>query len=179
MSNLPLPDKRLTPLSDEQHAEIARLVRSSMDSTAKNPQPSLTYEGRIVARREVTTLARVAGVRRLKGNAATFIRALAEFERKLVNGEPVDARRGRLAIEHLWRWLHGYVTPQPTEEERQAQIARWAEEERAREAVRRRAIMDDLRGMTLILPGGGVVEFPSPDDTVAADEWPDVIGGEA
>jgi hypothetical protein len=67
--------------------------------------------GRIVVRREVTTLARVAGVRRLKGHATTFRRALAEFERKLAVGETVDDRAGRLAIEHLWRWLHGYTKP--------------------------------------------------------------------
>ncbi len=112
------PDKRMAPLTDEQHEEIARLIRSSMDSTAKNPLPALTYQGRIVVRREVTTLARLSGVRRLKSHSATFRRALAAFERKVTAGEagykrsgPAFERTGRLAIEHLWRWLHGYTKP--------------------------------------------------------------------
>jgi hypothetical protein len=106
-------DKRAVPLTSEQHEEIARLIKSSMDSTAKNPKPELTYEGLIVVRREVTTLARVADVRRLQSHNVTFRRALAAFERKLEAGKLTvgEQRRGRLAIEHLWRWLHGYVKP--------------------------------------------------------------------
>jgi hypothetical protein len=106
-------DKRTAPLTSEQHEEIARLIKSSMDSTAKNPKPELTYEGRIVVRREVTTLARVVDVRRLQSHNVTFRRALGKFEQKLEAGKltVAEQRRGRLAIEHLWRWLHGYVKP--------------------------------------------------------------------
>lgn len=107
------PDKRTTPLTTEQHEEIARLIKSSMDSTSKNPKPELTYEGRMVVRREVTTLANVAGVRRLQSHHTTFRRALARFEQK-IEAEKLtigEQRAGRLAIEHLWRWLHGYVKP--------------------------------------------------------------------
>lgn len=105
--------KRIGALTTAQHEEIARLIKSSMDSTAKNRKPELTYEGRIVVRREVTTLARVAGVRRLQSHHTTFRRALAKFENQIASGDLclADQRAGRLAIEHLWRWLHGYVKP--------------------------------------------------------------------
>jgi hypothetical protein len=162
MTTLPLPSKRLTPLSDAQHQEIASLIRSSMDSKAKNRKPALTYMGRIVVRREITTLARVVSVRRLKGHATTFRRALAEFERKLAMGQTVDARRGRLAIEHLWRWLHGYITPKPTEEERQAQLDRWANEERERKRTHRRKLFEDLKGV--IFDFGSSLLYPCPQD---------------
>lgn len=107
---LPSIECRMQPLTSGQHKEIARLIRSSMDS-ARNPTPALSKHGRMVVRREVTTLANVACVRRSPGHASTFRRALAAFERQCAADSLslADRRAGRLAIEHLWRWLHGYV----------------------------------------------------------------------
>lgn len=162
--SLPPIEKRNAPMTSEQHEEIARLIKSSMDSTAQNPKPELTYQGRIVVRREVTTLARIANARRLKGHATTFRRALAKFEQGLGDGSLsiTEQRAGRLAIEHLWRWLRGYITPEQTEEQRQAQADLWAENERAREAAKRKEIQDELRGM--ILDFGSVMLYPCPKD---------------
>ena len=154
--------QRAKPLTVEQHAEIAALIKSSVDSKAKNPTPYLTYHGRIVVRREVTTMARVVGVRRLTGHAKTFTNALAEFERKQAAGVAVDERTFYLCVEHLWRWLHGYVRP--------PEPAHW--------------FFNDLKGKTLIMPDrpGGVPilgEISASDsETPSDDEWPDVIGGD-
>lgn len=104
--------ERLMRLTDVQHEEIARLIFSSLDTRAQNRRPELTYEGCIVVKRSVTRLARIAGVRRLKSHSQTFRRAIAEFERKAL-AERFNPDEGRLILERLWRWLHGYVRPQP------------------------------------------------------------------
>jgi hypothetical protein len=175
--------KRLAPLSAEQHVEIERLIRSSMDTRAKNPTPFLTCMGRLVVRREITTLARCAGVRRLKGHAAAFSRALSEFERSIAAGvlSPTKERTGRLAIEHLWRWLHGYTRPQPSAEELQAERNRWAEEDHARKREHDHKLFEELRaGFTLVIPNanGESHSYEIPAEESPDDEWPDVIGRE-
>lgn len=118
MSELLPPDKRLVPLTAEQHEEIATLIYGSMEG--KHPEPELTYEGRIVVKRSVTRLARLAGVGRLKSHSKTFRRAVVAFERKVQEGgfkkkdirsDSAAEREGRLVIDHLWRWLHGYTKP--------------------------------------------------------------------
>jgi hypothetical protein len=161
---LPSVEKRMQPLTSDQHEEIARLIHSSMDSKAKNPTPTLTYEGRIVVQREVTRLANLGFVRRTKNHSSSFRRALAAWEARIQEGGtlPRVERDGRLAIEHLWRWLHGYVRPQPTAEERQAQLDRWAEEDREHERTHRRALFEDLKGM--ILDFGSSLLYPCPRD---------------
>jgi hypothetical protein len=107
--------KRLGALTTAQHEEIARLIKSSMDPTSKNPTPSLTPQRRILVEDEITILANFAFVRRTKNHSSTFTRALAGWERRLAEtpNDPNDTCRqrieseGRLAIELLWRWLHG------------------------------------------------------------------------
>jgi hypothetical protein len=109
--------RRLGALTTAQHEEIARLIKSSMDSTT--PTPALTPQARSVVEREIDTLAQFAFVRRTKNHYSTFTRALVAWERRLADTpfDPNDACRqrieseGRRAIENLWRWLHGYVAP--------------------------------------------------------------------
>jgi len=114
-----------------------------------------------------------------KNHSTTFRRALAEFERK-VKEEGFNEREGRLCIEHLWRWLHGYIRPQPTEEELQAERDRCSEKERARKRAKAHELFLELRdGFTLVIPtadGETSISIPAVDESVD-NEWPDVIDG--
>jgi hypothetical protein len=82
--------------------EIAQALRSRAD--AKNPARALSYQASIVVRREVTKLAKLAGVRRLVNHSATFTRALVELDGRELT---LLSQRRALAsgIDILARWL--------------------------------------------------------------------------
>lgn len=91
--------------------QIAKALRARAD--AKNPKLALSYQASIVVRREVTKLAKLAGVRRLVSHSATFTRAMIEL-----NGRELATASRRRAVASgvniLARWLDlVHLMPQP------------------------------------------------------------------
>lgn len=110
--------------------EIARALRKQAD--ASKPKPPLSYQADIVVRREVTKLARLAGVRRLVSHSATFARAVTELQAR----ESLRASQQRAfdsGVTILARWLdltHLMPKPEPKQKKKLPPLKR-------RKAIRR------------------------------------------